>query len=126
MDAHARIAAIPKFETIEALKAAMLAEPRYVSIEQARIITGVYRETEGESACIRRAKALKAALERIAIRIEPDEKIVGNRTAGTRAGVVFPETGASWVDREFETLPTRPQDRFNIRMEDVEEFRRDI
>ena len=29
-----------------------------------------------------------------------------------RGGVVFPETGASWVDREFETLPTRAQDRF--------------
>ena len=126
MNAYERIAAIPKFDTIEALKAAMLAEPRYVSIEQARIITEVYKETEGESACMRRAKSLKAALERIGIRIEPDEKIVGNRTASVRAGVVFPETGASWVDREFETLPTRPQDRFNVREEDMLEFRRDI
>ncbi|NLF27920.1 MAG: formate C-acetyltransferase/glycerol dehydratase family glycyl radical enzyme, partial [Clostridiales bacterium] len=126
MTTFERIAAIPKFDAVEALRAAMLKEPRYASIEQARIITGVYRETEGESACIRRAKSLKAALEKIEIRIEPDEKIVGNRTAGVRAGVVFPETGASWVDREFESLPTRPQDRFNVREEDMLEFRRDI
>lgn len=120
------IASIPKFARIEALRSAMLAEPRFASIEQARIITRVYRQTEGQSACIRRAHALKAALEEIEIRIEPDECIVGNRTRGVRNGVVFPETGASWVNREFETLPTRPQDRFEVRAEDIEEFRRDI
>ena len=120
------IANLGKSSRIEALKEKMLSEPRYVSIEQARIITQVYRETQGEPACIRRAKALKASLEQIQIRIEPEEQIVGNRTPGVRSGVVFPETGASWIDREFETLPTRRQDRFNIRTEDVEEFRRDI
>ena len=108
------------------LKEEMLEEPRYASIEQARIVTESYKETEGEPRCIQRAKALKAALEKIRIRIEPDERIVGNRTAGVRGGVVFPETGASWVDREFETLPTRPQDKFQVRQEDIDEFRRDI
>lgn len=48
------------------------------------------------------------------IRVEPEELIVGNRTAGVRYGVVFPESGSTWVDKEFETLPTRPQDRFNV------------
>lgn len=51
---------------------------------------------------------------------------MGNRTPGVRGGVVFPETGASWVDREFESLPTRPQDRFQVRQEDIEEFRQEI
>lgn len=120
------IAGLPKSMRIESLKKKMLDEPRYVSIEQARIITEVYKATEGEPACIRRAKALKAALERIEIRIEPEELIVGNRTAGVRAGVVFPETGASWVDREFESLPTRPQDRFHVREADIREFREEI
>lgn len=117
---------LPKSLRIEGLKKKMLEEPRYVSIEQARIITQVYRETEGEPACIRRARALKASLEQVEIRIEPEERIVGNRTAGVRAGVVFPETGASWVDREFETLPTRPQDKFNVRPEDIVAFREEI
>ncbi len=117
---------IPQFAHIAALKAEMLAEPRYASIEQARIVTKSYQQSEGKPRCIQRALALKAALSEIEIRIEPDEVIVGNRTAGVRGGVVFPETGASWVDREFETLPTRPQDRFNVHPEDIREFRESI
>ena len=121
-----QIAALPVSARVERLKAEMLSEPRYVSIEQARIITRVYRQTEGEPPCIRRARALKASLEEMPIRILPEERIVGNRTPGVRGGVVFPETGASWVDREFETLPTRAQDRFNIHEEDVRAFREEI
>ena len=60
------------------------------------------------------------------IRVEPGELIVGNRTAGVRSGVVFPESGSTWVDREFEMLPTRPQDRFEVREEDIKEFREEI
>ena len=89
-----QIAALPCPERIQILKEKMLAEPRYATIEQARIITRSYKATEGQPRCIRRAKALKASLEEITIRIEPDERIVGNRTPGVRGGVVFPETGA--------------------------------
>ena len=99
-------------ERIRVLKEDMVSEPRYATIEQARIVTRSYQASEGKPRCIQRALALKAALEEIEIRIDPEERIVGNRTAGVRGGVVFPETGASWVDREFETLPTRPQDAY--------------
>ena len=121
-----QIAALPVSARVERLKEEMLAEPRFVSIEQARIITRVYQQTEGENPSIRRAKALRASLEEMSIRILPEERIVGNRTPGVRGGVVFPETGASWVDREFETLPTRAQDRFNVHEEDVRAFREEI
>jgi len=120
------IAALSCPARITALKEEMLAEPRYATIEQARIVTESYRATEGQPRCIQRAKALKDALTQITIRIEPDERIVGNRTPGVRGGVVFPETGASWVDREFESLPTRPQDRFQVHPEDIREFREEI
>lgn len=40
-----------------------------------------------------------------------------------RYGVVFPESGSTWVDKEFETLPTRPQDKFNVHEEDIKYFR---
>ena len=30
------------------------------------------------------------------------------------------------MDREFETLPTRPQDKFNVHEEDIETFRKEI
>ena len=121
-----QISALTCPDRIQALKEEMLAEPRFATIEQARIITKSYKQNEEKPRCIQRAMALKAALEEMTIRIEPDERIVGNRTPGVRGGVVFPETGASWVAKEFESLPTRPQDRFQICQEEVEEFRNEI
>ena len=108
---------------ITLLKEKMLNEPRYVSIEQARIITRIYQENESLSIPKKRALSLKAALEELEIGIEKEELIVGNRTKGVRYGVVFPESGCSWVNKEFETLPTRPQDKFRIKKEDVKEFK---
>ncbi len=105
------------------LKERMLSEPRYASIEQAKLITESYQAHEGEPRMLQRAYSLAAALKGMEIRIEPEELIVGNRTAGVRAGVVFPESGSAWVDREFETLPTRAQDTFNVREEDIRYFR---
>ena len=108
---------------ITLLKEKMLNEPRYVSIEQARIITRIYQENESLSIPKKRALSLKAALEELEIGVEKEELIVGNRTKGVRYGVVFPEIGCSWVNKEFETLPTRPQDKFRIKKEDVKEFK---
>ena len=41
-----QIAALPVSARVERLKEEMLAEPRFVSIEQARIITRVYQQTD--------------------------------------------------------------------------------
>lgn len=120
------IESLPKSHRIERLKKDMLAETRYVSMDQARIITRVYRETEGEPVNIRRAKSLAAALREMPIRIDPGELIVGNRTSGVRAGVVFPEGGISWVNKELETLSSRPQDRFEVHSEDISYFRNEL
>lgn len=111
---------------IEVLKTRMLEQPRYVSIEQALIITKTYQEHETDSKQVKRAWSLYNALTQIEIGIEPEELIVGNRTKGVRYGVVFPESGISWVDREFETIPTRPQDKFLVHPEDIEIFRKVI
>lgn len=113
-------------ERIDILKEKMLDAPRYASIEQARIITRVYQENENLSIPKKRALSLKAALEELEIGVEKEELIVGNRTKGVRYGVVFPESGCSWVNREFETLPTRPQDQFLVKKEDIQEFRESI
>lgn len=114
------------FSRIETLKDKMLSSPRYASIEQARIITRVYKENEELSVPKKRALSLAAALRELEISVEPEELIVGNRTKGVRYGVVFPESGCSWIDKEFETLPTRPQDQFLVRQEDIKEFRETI
>ena len=108
------------------LKKRMIDEQRYVSVEQARIITRVYKQNEDKSITIKRALGLYESLRQIEIRIDPGELIVGNRTAGVRAGVIFPESGISWVNDEIETLEERPQDKFKVRKEDIEIFRDEI
>ena len=113
-------------QRIQILKDKMLSAPRYASIEQAHIITRVYQENEHLSIPKKRALSLKAAMEELEIGFEKEELIVGNRTKGVRYGVVFPESGCSWVNNEFETLPTRPQDQFHVREEDIQEFREKI
>ena len=50
---------------IDILKEKMLDAPRYASIEQARIITRVYKENEELSTPQKRALSLKAALEEL-------------------------------------------------------------
>ena len=111
---------------IKDLKESMLSNPRYLSIEQAKIITDVYKKNECKPKIIKRALALKSALEKISIGFKVGELIVGNRTKGVRYGVVFPESGISWIDKEIETLPTRPQDKFLVREEDIIIFRNEI
>ena len=113
-------------DRIRSLKEKMLSEPRFASIEQALIITNTYKKNENKPRIIQRALALKAALEQMQIKVEKEELVVGNRTAGVRYGVVSPESGSTWVDKEFETLPTRPQDRFQVREEDIRTFREEI
>ena len=103
-----------------------LRNDRFLSIEQAQIITRVYRENPDEKRIIQRALALKAALENISIDIDSDELIVGNRSPEIRSGIVFPESGCSWVGEELDSLPDRPQDPFLVRPEDAAVFRSGI
>ena len=120
------IRTLPSAPRIRVLKQRILAEPRYLSIEQASIVTEYYKANPDKPRNIQRAESLAETLHRIEIRIDPLELIVCNRTSGVRAGVVSPEAGISWLDGEIEQLPFRPQDKFEVRPQDVTTFRRDI
>ena len=111
---------------IKILKQKMLNEDRYVSIEQALIITKSYKDNPDKSVIIKRAIALKNSMLQLEIGIQDEELIVGNRTKGVRNGVVFPESGSSWIDKEIETLSTRAQDKFNVSPENIEIFKTEI
>jgi formate C-acetyltransferase len=62
----------------------------------------------------------------LSIDIHPDELIVGNRSLLPRMGVIAPEGAVDWVDQELETLPTRPQDRFQVKPEQIQELREQL
>ncbi|MEI6049252.1 MAG: formate C-acetyltransferase/glycerol dehydratase family glycyl radical enzyme [Bacteroidota bacterium] len=110
-------------DRIISLRKKTLSATRYLSIEQAKIITGVYRQNEYMPVILKRSKALAQSLSEITITIDPEELLVGNRTPDIRAGVVFPEAGIAWLENEIETLPARLQDPFNVRPEDISYFR---
>ena len=56
---------------VKLLKDKMLAQERYMSVEQALITTEIYKTNEDKPVIIKRALALKAALEKIEIAAEP-------------------------------------------------------
>lgn len=99
---------------------------RIVSLEQAHLITESYRVSQDTSKILQRANALTHVLQHISIVIDPDELIVGNRSASIRAGIVFPEAGVSWLNKELETLESRSQDQFSITSEDQAFFRNTV
>jgi formate C-acetyltransferase len=121
-----RIRSLGSSQRIMTLKQRMTEEPRYLSVEQARIVTDYYRRNPDKPRNIQRAEVLAETMRSIRIRIDPLELVIGNRTAGVRAGVVTPEAGISWLDAEIEDLSNRPQDKFNVRAQDIVTFRRDI
>jgi len=106
-------------DRILSLRKKTMGAARYLSTEQAKLITAVYQENENLPVILKRAKALARSLSEMSISIDPEELIVGNRTSGIRAGVVFPEAGLSWLVNEIETLPKRPQDPFQVHQEDI-------
>lgn len=108
------------------LREAIQSEKRVVSVEQARLTTEAYRDHPDAPRVLQRAHALAHTMHRIAIRIRADELIVGNRTPESRAGVVFPEAAVEWVACELESLPTRPQDRFEVAPATARIFREEI
>jgi pyruvate formate-lyase/glycerol dehydratase family glycyl radical enzyme len=113
-------------DRIISLKKKTLSSERYLSLEQAKIITSVYIRYENMPVILKRAKALAQTLTDIPITIDPQELIVGNRTPDIRAGVVFPESGIAWLHEEIDTLAGRPQDPFNVRKEDLIYFKENI
>jgi len=113
-------------ERILSLKNKTLTASRYLSIEQSKIITDVYRKNQELPVILKRSRALAESLLKMPIVIDPEEFIVGNRTPDIRAGVVFPEAGIAWLKDEIPTLPERPQDSFNVRKEDILYFKNSI
>ena len=70
------------------LKKGVLCTPQ-LCLERGFLMTESYKETEGEPALIRRAKALEKILQEMSIYIEDGELIVGRATSKQRGGRSF-------------------------------------
>lgn len=90
-----------------------LVKPNLTS-ERAELVTEAYRETKGEPAILRRAKALKKILSEMTIYIQPYELIVGNLGPEPVSAPVYPEGAVDHILDEMDTYETRPGDKFVI------------
>lgn len=91
---------------------------RYVSMEQAKLITQAWKKHAHESVMLRRAYGFRESALSLSLQIAEGELIVGNRSYEPVAGVVFPEGGIHWLEREIDDLGSRAQDRFLVSPED--------
>jgi len=107
--------ALPRGEIREQILS-RLVKPKLTS-ERAELITKLYKETEGEPAILRRAKALKTILSEMTIYIQPHELIVGNLGPEPISAPIYPEGAVDHILKEIDTYETRPGDKFVVSAE---------
>lgn len=112
----------------ERMKERLLSSPYVVCIERARFYTESYKETEGEPAAIRNAKALTKTLSEMTIFIDEDELVVGNRASKRLAGAIPVERGDINVvlNLELHRLGKRGAHSFLVSEEDRRAIKNEI
>lgn len=109
-------------ERIEKLKRVILNATPYVESERAVLVTEAYKETEGLSPVLRRAKAAEKIFNNLPITIRDNELIVGAITKNPRSTEICPEFSFDWVEKEFDTMGSRLADPFQIPKETAKEL----
>ncbi|MGM0215958.1 glycyl radical protein [Enterococcus sp. AZ109] len=111
---------------IERMKQRLRRTKPEVDLENARILTRVFKETAGEPLAVRKAKAFKAQCEEKTIEIFNDELIVGNPGSKLRGGIVSVDTCWSVLANELDTISNRSHDPFYISSEEKDLFMEEI
>lgn len=94
-------------------KKRILATTPTICTERARFYTEAYKRHRNKPVILKRAYALKDTLEKMSIRIEPEELIVGNHSSAVYAAPVFPEYAVEWIAREIDEFEKRPADDYH-------------
>ena len=101
-------------DRIKRLKKQIVDAIPYVEDDRALLVTQSYKETEGLSPVMRRAKACEKIFNYLPVTIRDDELIVGSITKNPRSTELCPEFSYDWVEAEFDTMATRMADPFVI------------
>ncbi|KNZ40259.1 glycyl radical protein [Acetobacterium bakii] len=109
-------------ERIEKLKRVILDATPYVESERAVLVTEAYKETEGLSPILRRAKAAEKIFNNLPVTIRDNELIVGAITKNPRSTEICPEFSFDWVEKEFDTMGSRIADPFQIPKQTAQEL----
>ena len=113
-------------ERCQFLKEQLLSRRPSICLEGALAKTEVFRETEGEALIVRRAKAFKRHCETKTITIDPRELIIGHPGSRARSAVICPELSNTWICREFDRMPVRDQDPYDVTEEQKRVYREQI
>ena len=119
-----RVYTVQPAARVEKLRRRYLDTPNKAAIDISRIVTRIWKETEGEPIVTRRAKAFAATVRGVPINIYPDELFAGWLFHEPRATEVV-HRGYGLAD-ELDTLSTREYTPFVISDEDKRELREEI
>ncbi|WP_257285445.1 glycyl radical protein [Endozoicomonas sp. SESOKO1] len=108
---------------IIALREQILSATPRIETERSIAITASFKETEGQPAVIRRAKAFEHILGELPVVIRDGELIVGSATVEPRSSQIYPEFSNTWIEDEFERIGQRNGDSFQISQEDKQKLR---
>ena len=109
-------------DRVDRLRERFLRGQREVCVERARYLTESYRQTEGQPAVLRQARALEHILGQISVRIEPDELLVGNVTGKALGAGIYPEGIGGRILGELPNLARRDCNTFAMAPDDEREL----
>lgn len=93
-----------------------------IDLEDAKLLTESFMETEGEYLVTRKAKAFLKQCREKSVKIWDGELIVGNAGSKIRGGILSADVCWSVLDKELDTINTREYDKFHLRKEDRKDF----
>jgi len=121
-EAAEAVAAALVGDRVDRLRERFLRGQREVCVERARYLTESCRQTEGQPAVLRQARALEHILGQISVRIEPDELLVGNVTGKPLGAGIYPEGVGARILGELPNLAQRDCNTFAIAPDDGREL----
>lgn len=113
-------------ERIEALRQQYLNTRVDMDVYNAKYVTEGFKDTEGQPWIIQKATGYKYECERKNIYIQDHELLVGGVGFKPRCGILNPDSACSVIEKELDTISTRPFDPFFLSEEGKQVFQEDV
>ena len=101
-------------DRVKRLKKEIVEAMPVIETERARLVTEAFKENEGLSPIMRRARVMEKLLNKMQVAIRDDELIVGTAAEHPRSSEIGIEFSVDWLEPEYDTLATRDNDAFII------------
>ncbi len=113
-------------DRIDRLKERVVSMRPEMDLENAKILTASFQESEGEPLVVRKAKGFLRQCQQKDITIADHELIVGCSGSKIRGGILCADTCWSVLNDEIDSISTRSYDPFQLRDEDRQIFEQEI